>query len=105
MGPCAKRQVRCAIYPKGYAPIAGENECANPQAVCPREPGEGYEKCKTICKQQGHAEIVALERARQWGAEDLQGARAVIMGHYWICEDCGRALRDAGITEVVIRNA
>lgn len=106
-GPCAKRRVQCLIYPVGMAGIYGENDCANPQAVCPREPGEGYEKCKTICQQAGHAEIVALRKAEEWTANagaNLVGATAYVRGHYWICEPCGAALKAAGIAKVVIEN-
>jgi pyrimidine deaminase RibD-like protein len=77
----------------------GENDCANPQAVCPRLAGEGYEKCQTICRQGEHAEIKAL---RQLEGSDLRHAVAYIHGHYYICEPCGAALRDAGIGRVVI---
>lgn len=104
-GPCAKRRVMCIIYPVGTAPIIAENDCANPQPVCPRAPGEGYEKCKTICQQSGHAEINALRLAEEWTGNighSVAGGRAVINGHYWICEPCGKALRDAGISEVSI---
>lgn len=100
-GPCAKRRVVCIIYPRGQAPIRGENDCANPQLTCPRLPGEGYEKCKTVCQQAGHAETEAVRKAIEWGAA-LDGAKAEIGGHYWICEPCGRALLNAGITDVRI---
>lgn len=104
-GPCAKRRVQCLIKPVGMAGIVGENDCANPQKVCPRAPGEGYEKCKSVCQQAGHAEIVALKRAEQWVGDaggTLDGAKAFLRGHYWICEPCGAALRDAGIKSVEI---
>ena len=42
----------------------GTNACASPQAECPRTEGEGYEKCKTVCGQYGHAEETAV-RAMQ----------------------------------------
>lgn len=103
-GPCAKRRVRCVIYPIGQAPIAGENDCANPQEACPREPGEGYEKCKSICQQDGHAELVALRKAMECGA-NIQGAKAWLGGHYWMCEPCGKALREAGIKSIEIELA
>lgn len=105
-GPCAKRRVRCVIHPlwPPLGPFEGENDCANPQPTCPRLPGEGYEKCKTICQQGGHAELEALRHAREWDA-DLKRATAVVTGHYWICEPCGRALREAGITTVEIELA
>ena len=32
----------------------------------------------------------------------LRDAHAIVTGHYWICEPCGRALRDAGVTTVKI---
>jgi deoxycytidylate deaminase len=97
-GPCAKRQVECTITsPDGWQWI-GRNDCANPQPVCPRGPGEGYEKCKTICQQAGHAEIEALKAA----GSDARGATATLAGHYWICEPCGAALRDAGVKRLEI---
>jgi pyrimidine deaminase RibD-like protein len=79
----------------------GENDCANPQTTCPREPGEGYEKCKTVCQQAGHAEIEALRAA---GAE-AEGAVADLHGHYWMCEPCGRAMREAGVRWIKVHPA
>lgn len=99
-GPCAKRTVRCAIYTADVAYL-GSNECANPQPACPREPGEGYAKCKSVCQQGAHAEIQALERAQAAGA-DLKGSIAYVVGHHYICEACGIALRDAGVESVTI---
>lgn len=102
-GPCAKRRVVCYLYAQGEEQydIRGENDCANPQPTCPRLPGEGYEKCKDICQQAGHAEMVALRKAKTLGA-DLQGWSAMILGHYWICEPCGWALLEAGIKRVYL---
>lgn len=102
-GPCAKRRVQCLIYPIGMAPIYGENDCANPQTTCPRLPGEGYEKCKTVCQQDGHAELVALRKAKLGDAgSSLWGASAHIRGHHWLCEPCGLALKEAGISKVIL---
>lgn len=97
-GPCAKRQVVCVITAIGGQRYRGENDCANPQSVCPRLPGEGYEKCQTICQQAGHAEIEALRAA----GPTARGAHAVLSGHYWMCEPCGAALRDAGVASLTI---
>lgn len=102
-GPCAKRQILCIITTQYGRRYGGENDCANPQTTCPRLPGEGYEKCKTICQQDGHAELQALAAAKEENAY-LQGASAFIRGHYYICEPCGKALRDAGIGLVEIAN-
>ena len=101
-GPCAKRSVECTLFdPEGYVYI-GRNDCANPQPTCPRLPGEGYEKCKSICDQAGHAEIEALRAAGRNGAK---GAHATLTGHYWMCEPCGRALREAGVLSITIELA
>lgn len=104
-GPCAKRQVECTVYTRdtGIEPElrseTGTNDCDNPQQTCPRLPGEGYEKCRTICQQTGHAEIEALRKAKERGL-DLSGGSAYIFGHNWICNSCGQALVDAGIKEI-----
>lgn len=96
-GPCAKRHVTCEI--EG---AFGENLCETPQSVCPRGPGEDYTKCRTVCNQHGgHAEIAAIADAKAKGL-DVLGATAVVRGHYWICEPCGRALREAGIKAVLV---
>ena len=97
-GPCAKRQVECTIVGNDGHSYTGFNDCANPQAVCPRAPGEGYEKCRSICDQAGHAEIEALNLA----GLAARGATALLVGHYWMCEPCGRALREAGVHIVKI---
>lgn len=97
-GPCAKRRVRCAIQADDGRIFEGENDCANPQSVCPRLPGEGYEKCKSICDQAGHAEVEAVRAA----GEAARGGVAVLTGHYWMCEPCGRALREAGIKHTLL---
>lgn len=106
-GPCAKRMVTCVLIPAGprlpafY--IIGDNDCENAQQVCPRTEGEGYDKCRSICGQVGHAEMVALQKAKAAGV-DLNGATAVVTGHHWICEPCGRALMEARVKTVRIEH-
>ena len=97
-GPCAKRRVTCTIDARSGEQFHGENDCANPQPVCPRAPGEGYEKCASICQQAAHAEVEALRAA---GPLAL-GAIARVQGHYYICEPCGRALAQAGVRYVIV---
>lgn len=99
IGPCAKRRVICTIVTNGGETFRGENDCLNAQEVCPRKAGEGYEKCKTICQQTGHAEENALLKA---GNKALNST-AILQGHYWICEKCGNAMRQAGIHQVIVR--
>jgi deoxycytidylate deaminase len=103
-GPCAKKHVVCFIKPRGSSEVIhGSNACLNPQPVCPREDHEDYSKCKTVCQQQGHAEEQAVAEAKRRGV-DLKGASAVLLGHYWMCQNCGNTLREAGVTNVTIIN-
>lgn len=90
---CAKRQVTCIIVDgKGTAYI-GRNDCKNPQESCPRFPGEGYEKCRTICHQEDHAEIMALKAA----GPAANGAVAHLYGISHYCEACQKSLFAAGV--------
>jgi hypothetical protein len=99
-GPCAKTTVRCTLVTSDGQRFVGENWCANPQAVCPRDPGEGYEKCKAICRQEGHAETVALALTGPAAA----GAHAYVEGHDHACRDCQVALFGAGVAALTIGN-
>lgn len=90
---CAKKVVRCVIVAENGKAYIGENWCSNPQEVCPREPGEGYEKCQSICKQSGHAEINAIKAAKR----DADGATAYLVGHHHYCKACQLALFTAGV--------
>lgn len=98
MGPCAKTTVRCTLVAADGRRFVGENWCASPQAVCPRDPGEGYEKCRTVCCQEGHAETVALALA----GSAARGAHAYVEGHDHACRDCQIALFGAGVSAFTI---
>lgn len=89
---CAKKQVTAIV---GHN--IGTNECENPQGVCPRGPGEGYDKCKSICKQGAHAEINALK-------EGSTSDTLYLYGHDHCCENCLQEMRKAGIIKVYIIN-
>lgn len=90
---CAKVRVRATLtHPDGRS-WTGENRCRNPQAVCPRLPGEGYEKCRTICDQVGHAELDALALA----GEHARGCTASLEGHTYYCMQCQHAFFAAGV--------
>jgi len=94
---CAKKRVGCSIVATQAdgtrRTYYGTNACANPQPVCPREPGQGYEKCKSICQQEGHAEEVALKLA----AQDAVGATAILHNHTYFCRSCQEQLFAAGV--------
>jgi deoxycytidylate deaminase len=98
MGPCAKSRVFCRVVAPDGREWMGENHCLNPQEKCPREPGEGYEKCQDICQQVGHAEQVAASMI----GNDAIGGTAYLIGHYYACEPCARALREAGLKRLII---
>lgn len=97
LGPCAKVTVKCKITNNGKT-FYGENWCRNPQDVCPRKPGEGYDKCHNICKTLGHAEMVALAAA----GPDAEGAIVEIEKHRDICGPCYHKLKLAGVKEIRI---
>ena len=104
-GPCAKQVVKATILTKSGARYAGFNHCCKPQKTCPRDAagfktGEGYELCKIVCEQVGHAEEVAIEAAEVFGA-DLQGAVLFLEGHTYACEKCENSALLRGI-EIVI---
>lgn len=94
---CAKRHVTAVIF-KGSSLFVGTNECAVPQARCPRLEGEGYEKCQTVCHQRSHAEIAALRKA----GPAARGGTLVLHGHDHCCDECREAMEREGIVKVVI---
>ena len=94
---CAKKRVTVFLATEDGRVFLGENVCRNPQTVCPREPGEGYEKCKSICDQIGHAEIAALDAA----GDAAQGATALLVGHHHYCRPCQEALFKAGVKSLM----
>lgn len=98
---CAKKVIRCWIWDYTGNCGYGENACNTPQEACPREPEEGYEKCKSICHQPGHAEMMALEAARAKGVM-IEGATVKVKGAYNVCKSCAATLRDAKVGKIII---
>jgi len=92
-GPCAKTTVTCTLVAPDGQKYIGTNYCRKPQCECPRSLGEGYEKCRSICEQVGHAEITALSLA----GDKAAGCRAYIEGHTYACQACQEALFAAGV--------
>lgn len=101
IGPCAKTTVTCTIVAEDGERFVGTNYCENPQEVCPRSSGESYSKCVTICRQVGHAEIVAVRLA---GAK-AKGAAAYLQGHTYACQACQEALFGAGVLTLSVGRA
>lgn len=94
-GPCAKRRTQAVLTGKSGKVYVAENVCLNPQPVCPRAEGEGYEKCSAICQQVGHAEPQVLNQA---GSDAVGGTLRV--SHWYVCEDCARLCQAAGIAHI-----
>jgi len=104
-GPCARRVVKATIVTPSGMQFEGTNHCLNAQPTCPRAhlpTGVGYEFCRDVCEQPGHAEIQAL-----WNASlaqphlHLSGSICYIEGHTYVCENCNKALFEAGVGQVV----
>jgi hypothetical protein len=91
--------VTCTIVAVTGERFVGTNWCANPQAACPRLPGEGYQKCRSVCQQSGHAETDALRLA----GEMAYGATATIEGHTYACQSCQEALFGAGVLNLRVK--
>lgn len=94
-GPCAKRRVQAVLIATDGSIFLGENTCLYPQAVCPRAPGEGYAKCKSICGQAFHAEVDALFNA----GFKAYGSR-MIVSHTHACEHCLKCMNAAEVATV-----
>jgi deoxycytidylate deaminase len=92
---CAKKKVICLLVTEDHSIFVCSNDCQNPQETCPREPGEGYEKCKSICQQPHHAEVDAIMKA----GDKARGAMAFIT-HHRVCCDCQKSLEEAGVKSV-----
>lgn len=97
-GLCAKTRVQAVIVATDGRRFVGENSVANPQEICPRLDGEGYEKCKSVCRQDSHAEIAALALA----GEAARGATVWLRGNHYFCDDCTAALKNAGVECFII---
>lgn len=101
---CAKQETIAVIVTPEAKVFVGTNWCENPQRECPRKDmptGVGYELCKTICKQQAHAEVDACRKA----GKEAFGADLYLIGHYYCCDNCKEIMEQYGIlnTHIVKR--
>jgi len=95
IGPCAKRRTFATLVLSSGRQVSSENMCLNAQATCPRADGEGYDKCRSICQQIGHAEERAIKGALLRGF-DLQGAVCFVHHHY-ACPACEALAAEHGV--------
>jgi len=99
---CKKQQTLAIIENDGKFWV-GRNNCKNYVAVCPRDiqgckTGEGYELCKTVCEQEGHAEVMACKAA----GDGARGGTLYLFGHWYCCDDCKRVMKEYGIENIKI---
>lgn len=100
-GPCKKQIVTATIVTADGRRFVGTNDCETPQEVCPRADmpsGVGYELCKSVCNQTGHAEINALRAA----GPGLSDATLYLEGHTYACDHCKEMCKSCGIKEIII---
>ncbi len=97
LGPCAKKRVVFTLVTREGDRFIGTNDCLTPVDNCPREPGEGYAKCLTVCSQPAHAEVAALDLA----GERARGAVGFLEGIDHVCDHCQSAIYAAGVMAVV----
>ncbi|MEX3984020.1 hypothetical protein AB4Y45_34085 [Paraburkholderia sp. EG287A] len=100
-GPCAKQGVKATIIALDGQRYVGTNHCMNPQHTCPRggmPTGVGYELCKSVCAQEGHAE----ENAARIAGDAAKGATLYLEGHTYACDNCKSVVLKAGVAEIII---
>ncbi|MBC8738574.1 hypothetical protein F6X40_17590 [Paraburkholderia sp. UCT31] len=100
-GPCCKQTVKATIVATDGIRFVGTNHCMRPQSTCAREgmpTGVGYELCKSVCEQDGHAEVNAVRIA----ADHARGATLYLEGHTYACQPCQKTASAAGIVEIIV---
>lgn len=105
MKHCLKQVVKASLVRDGEVVVVAFNDIANDDVVqCPRadrESGEDYLWCSQLCRQDGHAEIQAIKRAKYLDI-NIRGCTLVLEGHSFICEECQKQLIEAGVKEWVL---
>lgn len=103
---CIKQPTAAVVVKDGKIIGRGTN-AGKRTKVCPRivhncPTGTGYEYCKNICNQQGHAEVMAIGDALK-RTENLRGASLYLDGHWWICKPCWDLIIKVGISRCYLR--
>lgn len=100
-GPCVKQTVTATVVTPAGKQWSATNHCMTPQVTCARAgmpTGEGYELCRSVCRQPAHAEVNAIKFA----GKNARGATLYLEGHTYACEPCQTAARAAGIAQIII---
>jgi deoxycytidylate deaminase len=89
-----------------YVCAYGNNSVHNQQDSCPRqnmETGTGYHLCFEKCGGNLHAETSAIEDMNERMYPHYGHRLGLFLyGHWWCCEDCCEAMKEAGITTVFL---
>lgn len=102
MNHCFKREVCAILIDKNGKIAVGQNLISNSEvSECPREKGENYEKCISICRQEGHAETMVIQNALERNME-LKGSILYLIGHNRICDNCQAGCDKHGINVIIV---
>jgi deoxycytidylate deaminase len=96
---CAKRQVVAGIHAGGRF-LTAANFCEFAGESCPRigiASGTGYELCQAKHAEANLALLIAQEGLT------LDSVVCWVLGHYYACEPCAKALHKIGIMEIRVR--
>lgn len=101
--PCYKQRCVAIIINGGKVVGVGENLIDTTETSCPRvtagcETGEGYEICRDVCNQSGHAEVEACKQAGSLA----KGGTLHLYGHTYACDDCIKTCKEYGIGGIII---
>jgi len=103
---CIKQPVHAMLVLCNGTEFFGSNEMKECGiTTCPRvelnyPTGEGYHHCKETCKQNYHAEVSAIMRAKKTGM-DISGSTMYLTGHYYCCDNCTLEMKKAGVKKVI----
>lgn len=99
---CIKQVVTATIITPSGERFTGSNYTTKDNGgVCPRanmKSGEGYDLCRDVCGQIGHAEVIAIMIA----GDKANGALLYLEGHTYACDNCSLTAKKAGIVEIII---
>lgn len=99
---CLKQIVKATVVSTSGQMFTGFNHTTKDNGgVCPRadmRSGEGYDLCRDVCGQSGHAEINALLNA----GEQANGGVIYIEGHTYACDACKSKCDEYGIVSIII---
>ncbi|MFA6963809.1 MAG: deaminase [Patescibacteria group bacterium] len=100
---CRKQPTGAVLVKNGKVLMTSTN-AGKLVEVCPRvvaksKTGTDYHLCKEICEQEGHSELLVVNKAIEAGI-DTEGADVYLWGHWWCCQPCWEAMIRGKIRDV-----